>query len=94
MRLNAERSPPSRSGPRDHRPQAQAPPHAQPAADPAPKGSPAGAVAVNENRRRTRSLPQAGHPSSVSTEAVIERRCSNGRSQARQMYSYVAIAQG
>jgi hypothetical protein len=49
---------------------------------------------MNENRRRTRSLAQEGHASSVWTEEVIERRCSNGRSQDRQMYSYVAIVQG
>jgi len=49
---------------------------------------------MNENRRRTRSSPQDGHATWVCTEAVIERRCSNGRSHPRQMYSYVAIALG
>jgi hypothetical protein len=49
---------------------------------------------MNENRLRTRSSPQDGHATWVCTEAVIERRCSNGRSHPRQMYSYVAIAQG
>jgi hypothetical protein len=46
-------------------------------------------VAVeNENRRRTRSLPQEGHASAVSTELeLIGRRSSNGCSHARQMYS-------
>jgi hypothetical protein len=50
-----------------------------------------GAVA-NENRRRTRSLPQFEHASSAWTGEPIGRRSSNGRSQLRQMYSYVAIA--
>jgi len=45
-----------------------------------------GAVA-NENRRRTRSLPQFGHASSARTVEPIGRRSSNGRSQLRQMYS-------
>jgi hypothetical protein len=39
---------------------------------------------MNENRRRTRSLPQDGHASAVSTEAVIGRRCSNRCSHAMQ----------
>jgi hypothetical protein len=49
---------------------------------------------MNENRRRTRSPPQDGHASAVWTDAVIERRSSNGLSHPRQMYSYVAIGQG
>ncbi len=44
-------------------------------------------AAANENRRRTRSLPQFGHASSARTVEPIGRRSSNGRSQPRQMYS-------
>jgi hypothetical protein len=53
----------------------------------------AAGAAANENRRRTRSLSQFGHASSAWTGEPIGRRSSNGRSQLRQMYSYVAIAQ-
>jgi len=49
-------------------------------------------AAANENRRRTRSLPQFGHASSAWTGEPIGRRSSNERSHLRQMYSYVAIA--
>jgi hypothetical protein len=48
-------------------------------------------LATKEKRRRTRSPPQDGHATAVSTEAVIERRSSNRCSHARQRYSYVAI---
>ena len=44
-------------------------------------------VAANEKRRRTRSLPQDGQASAVSTAEPIGRRCSTGRSHARQRYS-------
>ena len=50
----------------------------------APPPAPAAKI---EKRRRTRSLPHSGHASWVSTEAVIERRSSNGCSHARQRYS-------
>jgi hypothetical protein len=42
--------------------------------------------AKTEKRRRTRSLPHDGHSRAVST-ALMERRCSKGCSQPRQMYS-------
>jgi hypothetical protein len=42
---------------------------------------------ANENRRRTRSLPQFGQASSAWTVEPIGRRSSNGRSQLTQMYS-------
>ena len=65
-------------------PQAQAPPHAQPP-DAWGAVEPVAAVpAMNENCRRTRSLPQDGHASAVSTVAVIGRRCSNRCSHAMQ----------
>jgi hypothetical protein len=48
---------------------------------------PLDAVWANENRRRTRSLPQFGHASSTWTGEPIGRRSSNRRSQLRQMYS-------
>lgn len=63
-------------------PQAQAPPHAHPALAPLD-----GVEATNEKRRRTRSLPQDGHASAVSTVAVIERLCSNTCSHAMHTYS-------
>jgi hypothetical protein len=66
-------------------PQAQAPPQAQPP-DAAPDEGPED-VANRENRRRTRSLPQSGHASAVSTVDAIGRVCSNGRSHARHTYS-------
>ena len=76
-------------------PQPHAPPqHPPPNAD-APLDGVApldGEGATNENRRRTRSLAQDGQASAVSTFAVIERRSSKGRSQARHTYSYVGIA--
>jgi hypothetical protein len=64
-------------------PQAQAPPQAQP---PVARGlAPLEAVpAMNENCRRTRSLPHDGQASTVSTAAVIGRRCSNRCSHAMQ----------
>ena len=64
-------------------PQAQAPPHAQP---PVAWGlEPVDAVpAMNENCRRTRSLPHDGQASAVSTVEVMGRRCSNRCSQAMQ----------
>jgi hypothetical protein len=49
---------------------------------------------MNENRRRTRSLPQDGHATRVCIEEVIDRWCSNDRSHPRQMYSYAGIAPG
>jgi hypothetical protein len=48
---------------------------------------PAAPAEKTEKRRRTRSLPHDGQASAVSTLAVIERRCSNGCSHPRQMYS-------
>jgi hypothetical protein len=45
---------------------------------------------MNENCRRTRSLPHDGQASAVSTEALIDRRSSNRRSHAMHTYSYVA----
>jgi hypothetical protein len=76
----------------DQFPQVQAP-QPQPPLDGAGADSlVAPGAAANENRRRTRSLPQFGHASSAWTGEPIGRRSSNGRSQLRQMYSYVAIA--
>jgi len=66
-------------------PQVQEPQPQPPAAGPP---SPPGEVpATNEYCRRTRSSPQLGHASAVSTDAVIGRRSSNRCSQAMQTYS-------
>jgi hypothetical protein len=63
-------------------------PQPQPPLDVVWAGSVLGPAAVaNENRRRTRSLPQFGHASSTWTVEPIGRRSSNERSQLRQMYS-------
>ena len=43
---------------------------------------------MNENRRRTRSLPQAGHASSICTEEVIERRLKKAIEELRQFENY------
>jgi hypothetical protein len=71
----------------DQFPQVQAP-QPQPPLDAVGAGSVfAPAAVANENRRRTRSLPQFGHATSTWTVEPIGRRSSNGRSQPRQMYS-------
>jgi hypothetical protein len=71
----------------DQFPQLQAP-QPQPPLDAVGAGSVfAPAAVANENRRRTRSLPQFGHASSTWTGEPIGRRSSNRRSQLRQMYS-------
>jgi hypothetical protein len=71
----------------DQFPQVQAP-QPQPPLDAVGAGSVfAPAAVANENRRRTRSLPQFGHATSTWTVEPIGRRSSNGRSQLRQMYS-------
>ena len=71
----------------DQFPQVQAP-HPQPPLDAVWAGPVLSPAAVaNENRRRTRSLPQFGHASSIWIGEPIGRRSSNGRSQPRQMYS-------
>lgn len=75
------------SGRWDQFPQVHAP-HPQPPLDAVWEGPVlAPGAAANENRRRTRSLPQFGHASSAWTVEPIGRRSSNGRSQPRQMYS-------
>jgi hypothetical protein len=43
--------------------------------------------AANEYCRRARSLPQFGHETTVSTDAVMGRRSSNRCSHAMQTYS-------
>jgi hypothetical protein len=67
----------------------QPPPHVH---EPQPHlpadGPPSAEVpATNEYCRRTRSSPQLGQASAVSTDAVIGRRSSNGCSQAMHTYS-------
>jgi hypothetical protein len=78
--------PASASGSNDAaQPQPHAPPQAQPPCDGAAPLEPDGAM--NEKRRRTRSLPHEGHARATSTLVVIERRSSNARSQPRHTYS-------
>jgi hypothetical protein len=61
-------------------------PHPQPPAEGLPSAT--GEVpATNEYWRRTRSSPQFGHASAVSTDAVIGRRSSKRCSHAMQTYS-------
>ena len=64
-------------------------PHPQPPPDAmgGPASGPEAVPAANEYRRRARSLPQFGHDTTVSTEAVIGRRSSNRCSQAMHTYS-------
>jgi len=67
-------------------PQVQVPhPHPPPADGPA--SAEAEVPAANEYWRRTRSPPQFGQASAVSTDAVIGRRSSNRCSHAMQRYS-------
>ena len=74
-------------GPDAQPPQVQVPhPQPPPVAD-GRASVPDAVPAANEYRRRARSLPQFGHETIVSTDAVIERRSSNRCSQAMQTYS-------
>ena len=78
----AEKTDPAQPPPQVQVPHPQPPPGAE-----GPASVPDAAPATNEYRRRTRSSPQFGQASAVSTDAVIGCRSSNRCSQAMQTYS-------
>ena len=78
----AENQDPAQPPPQVHVPHPQPPPDAE-----GPASAPGEVPATNEYCRRTRSFPQFGQASAVSTDAVIGRRSSNRCSQAMQTYS-------